>query len=77
MQGSGGGIKSITISVTKMDTLSGKINKQSVWVLTNTLDESTWKQGQFRIPELELDEYYVRYYLYVKRILNYLLLFSP
>ena len=61
-QGSGGGIKSITISVTKMDTLSGKINKQSVWVLTNTLDESTWKQGQFRIPELELDEYYVRPY---------------
>ena len=49
-----------------MDTLSGKINKQSVWVLTNTLDESTWKQGQFRIPELELDEYYVRSYLYVK-----------
>ena len=70
MQGSGGGIKSITISVTKMDTLSGKINKQSVWVLTNTLDESTWKQGQFRIPELELDEYYVRNYLYAKRILN-------
>ena len=70
MQGSGGGIKSITISVTKMDTLSGKIKKQSVWVLTNTLDESTWKQGQFRIPELELDEYYVRYYLYAKRILN-------
>ena len=55
-----------------MDTLSGKINKQSVWVLTNTLDESTWKQGQFRIPELELDEYYVRYYLYLKRIRNYL-----
>ena len=70
MQGSGGGIKSITISVTKMDTLSGEINKQSVWVLTNTLDESTWKQGQFQIPELELDEYYVRHYLYVKRILN-------
>ena len=70
MQGSGGGIKSITISVTKMDTLSGKIKKQSVWVLTNTLDESTWKQGQFRIPELELDEYYVRSYLYVKRNLD-------
>ena len=70
MQGSGGGIKSITISVTKMDTLSGKIDKQSVWVLTNTLDESTWKPGQFRIPELELDEYYVRSYLYVKRNLD-------
>ena len=42
-----------------MDAFTGQIGKQPVWVLTNTMDESVWMQGQFRIPELELDEYYV------------------
>ena len=58
-QGSGGGIKSITISASKLNEESGQLEKLPVWVLTLTEKESIWYQGQFRIPELELDEYYV------------------
>ena len=67
LQGSGGGIKSITISASKMTAETGQLIKQPVWVLTTTEKESMWYQGQFRIPELELDEYYVSfsYYLFI------------